>query len=273
MAVTVVGDEQPSYLSEAWRRRDFVWYTAISNIRARHSNTFLGLAWWLLNPLILGGIYFVVFGIILGTRRGDPHYIGYILSGLFAFFFTRTVVNSGTQSMRTNSRLIATRRFPRMLLPATTVVEAGIEFAGSVVPLMLIIGVAGGVWPGPNTLMFFPILILHTMFNFGLTLIFTQLIVPIPDIGKMTSYMTRIWLYMSPVIFPIEDRLRELSEFWFKVLSVNPMVSILGIYRGALLDRPFPMYYWLIASAWAVGLLIVGVTTFRANEGKLVRYL
>ena len=95
----IVGDEQPSYVSEAWRRRDFVWYTALANVRARHANTALGLFWWVLSPLILGSVYFLVFGVILGTRRGDPHYIGYILTGLFAFFFTRTVVNSGTAAM------------------------------------------------------------------------------------------------------------------------------------------------------------------------------
>lgn len=273
MTTTYLGDTRRGYLAESWRRRDFVWYTALANIRARNASSALGMFWWILNPLILAAVYFVVFGVILGTRRGDPNYIAYLLSGLFVFFYTRAVITSGSMAMRTNSRLIATRRFPRVLLPLISIVEAGLEFLGTIIPFYLIAGPVGGDWPGLFTFYLIPAFVIQTMFNVGLSLVFAQLMIPFPDIRNVTSYMARIWLYTSPVIFPIEERLRDLSEFWYTVFSVNPMVSILSIYRGALLGRPIPTEHWFIASAWGVGLLIIGIVTFRRNEDRLVRYL
>ncbi len=56
------------YMSELWRRRDFVWFLARGNIKARNASTFLGLVWWVLNPLMLGLVYFFIFGLIFPTR-------------------------------------------------------------------------------------------------------------------------------------------------------------------------------------------------------------
>ena len=57
------------YMSELWQRRDFVWFLAKGNIKARNASTFLGLVWWVLNPLLLGLVYFFVFGLIFPRQR------------------------------------------------------------------------------------------------------------------------------------------------------------------------------------------------------------
>jgi len=261
------------YLAELWRRRDFAWYTALGNLRARHSNTFLGAVWWVLSPLLLGMVFLLVFGIILDTRKGDPNYVGYLLSGLFAFTFTRTVMTSGVQAMKTNAKLISTRQFPRLLLPITAVIEAAIGFLASIIPFFLIVGISSGQWPGTYSLILLPIFVLHVLFNVGLAVFFTVLVIPVPDLGNFMQFLSRIWLYTSPIIFPIDVRLKELSEFWFTVLSFNPMVSFLGVYRGALLGRDIDPVHWFGSIAWGVGLLVVGVYLFIRNETRLVRYL
>lgn len=265
--------DQRSYVGELWRRREFAWYSALAAIQSRSSTTALGLIWWMLNPLMLGLVFLVVFGFILNTHRGDPNYIGFILSGLFPFYATRTVMASGATSMSSNARLIATRQFPRILLPITAVLEASLALGGALVGFFLIAGFAAGDWPGSHTLILIPAFVIHTAFNMGLAALFAQLILRFRDVANVTQYLGRIWLYTSPVIWPIDVRLDNLPEWAVQIFSYNPMAAILGLYRGALLGREVAFQHWWKSIAWALLFFIIGIWTFARKEDDLVRYL
>ena len=262
-----------SYLAEVWRRREFAWHLAMATVRARHSSTALGLFWWLLDPLLLGAVFLLVFGVILDTRKGDPNYIAFLLSGLFAFTYTRETMTAGAAAITMNTHLIETRRFPRLLLPLSAVLEGLVAFTFSLVPFYLIAGLVGGDWPGTFTWILVPTLVLHTMFNLGLSLVVAELVIPIRDIGNVVGYLSRIWLYLSPVIFPLDERLKNAPDAIVGILHLNPMAAYLGLYRAGLLGREIEPYYWWGSAAWAVGMLVVGVFTFRRIEPKLARYL
>jgi len=262
-----------AYLAEVWRRRDFAWHLAMAKVRARNNSTALGLFWWLLDPLLLGGVFLLVFGVILKTSRGDPNYIGFLLSGLFVFTYTRETMTGGAASINSNAQLIGTRRFPRLLLPLSAVIEGFVAFAFSLLPFYLIAGLTHGDWPGLHSWVLLPALALQTMFNLGLSLVMAELVVPIRDIGNLVNYLSRIWLYVSPVIFPLDERLRNAPAVLVAILKANPMAPILGLYRGALLGREIEPYHWWGTAVWAVVMLLLGVLTFRRIEPKLPRYL
>ncbi len=266
-------EDPRSYLSEAWRRRSFAWHVAMGGMRARTSSSALGLLWWMLDPLILGGVFLLVFGVILNTKRGDPNYIGFLLSGLFAFTYTRTTMMSGGNTLVSNSHLIATQRFPRVLLPVAAVTQGGVAFLASLIPFVLIAGLTNGDWPGLHTLVLVPAFVLQTMFNLGLSLLVAQLVVPFRDIGNVMGHLTRIWMFLSPVIYPLDERLKNAPEWVARVLQFNPMAAILGLYRTALLDRPGEAYHWWSSAGWAVVTLVIGLVTFARMEHKLPRYL
>jgi len=279
------------YLADLWRRREFAWHLAMGNMRGRHASTSLGLLWWVLDPLMLGGIFLLVFGVILQTRRGDPNYIGFILSGLFAFFYTRRTMLSGAMAIRNNARMVATQRFPRLLLPIAAVVEGGIAFLFSLIPFFIIAGSVHGDWPGVFTVWLIPTFLLHTVFNMGLSLLVAQLVIPFRDIENVMNYLARVWMYMSPVVYSLEDRLSHASDkvgaILYDVLRFNPLVPILGLYRHALLGGQHicseagvctqtypldPTHVW-IGLGWAAGIVVVGVVTFVRMEDKIPRYL
>ena len=264
---------QRSYLRELWGRREFAWYSALAAIQARSSTTALGLVWWMLNPLMLGLVFLVVFGFILDTHRGDPNYIGFILSGLFPFYATRTVMASGATSMTSNARLIATRQFPRILLPITAVIEATLALAGALVGFFLIAGFAAGDWPGVHTLILGPAFVIHTVFNIGLATLLAQLILRFRDVQNITQYFGRIWLYTSPVIWPIDVRLDNLPNWAVQIFAYNPMASILGLYRGALLGRDVEFHHWWRSISCAVLIFDIKIWSFARKEDDLVRYL
>ena len=262
-----------AYLAGLWQRRHFAWHVAMGGVRARTSSTTLGLLWWMLDPLILGGVFLLVFGVILDTRRGDPNYIGFLLSGLFAFTYTRTTMMGGGNTLTSNAHLIATQRFPRMVLPIAAVIEGAVAFLFSLIPFFLIAGFANGDWPGLHTVVLIPALFFHTLFNLGLSLLVAQLVIPFRDIGNVVGHLSRIWMYMSPVIYPLDERLTNAPQVLVSILRYNPLAAILGLYRTALLDRPTEAYHWWGSAVWAVSLVLVAAVTFRRMEHKLPRYL
>ena len=85
----------PGYFQQLWMRRSFIRELAFGNIMGKHATDMLGILWWVLNPLMMTGVYFVVFGIILDGRRGDPAFLAYLLVGVFSMRFM-----SGTSRSR-----------------------------------------------------------------------------------------------------------------------------------------------------------------------------
>jgi len=143
----------------------------------------------------------------------------------------------------------------------------------SLIPFFMIAGFVGGDWPGPSIVWLIPAFVFQTLFNFGLCLLVAQLVLPFRDIGNVMQYVARVWMYLSPVIYPLDIRLKNVSETLFTVFSFNPMAAILGLYRHALLDRELLTRDIISSAAWSVGVLVIGVVTFVRMEHKIPRYL
>ena len=110
------------YAGEVWERRDYVWYVPLSDLRSRHVNTVLGNLWHLLNPLLLIGVYFLIFGLLLKADRGVDNFIGFLAAGIFAFTYTQRTVQTSSSVMTRNIGLLNSFSFPRAILPLTSVV-------------------------------------------------------------------------------------------------------------------------------------------------------
>ena len=137
------------YLTDLWNRREFAWYLAMGHLKARNASTALGLFWWVLNPLLLGLIYFFVFGVLFGTR--PPGYIAYLLSGMFVFHFTSQAMTGGANAILQNSKLLANLKFPRLVLLISALIESAVGFLASLVVFYAISWPTAGVHPNRYT--------------------------------------------------------------------------------------------------------------------------
>ncbi len=269
-------DAAKTYISLLWGRREFAWYVAMGNLKARNASTVLGLFWWVLNPLLLGLVYAFVFGVIL-KRGGSPDpntipYVAWLLSGIFPFYFTQTALTGGVNSIVSNAKLLANLNFPRLVMPIASLIEAFVGFVASLVAFVVIAGLFAGIWPTPSIWMLLPIVVIHTMFNLGLSAIVARLAVPFRDLNNLVPYLTRLWLYLSPIILRPEF-IAGLTGKKLQVFQLNPLFPILAVYRGALLGLPVETRYWYEATLWAVGILGIGLLAFVKYEGKMTRYL
>ncbi len=265
-----------NYLIDLWSRREFAWYLAVGNLKARNASTVLGLFWWVLNPALLGAVYWFVFGILF--QRGDDEFGGvvfvvYLLSGMFPFYFTRTAMTGGVNSIVSNTQLLANLRFPRAVLPIAALVEGTLGFLSSLIAYFLIVGPAQGVWPSLAVVWLVPILVIHLAFNLGLSMLVARLAVPFRDLNNLVPYIVRMWLYLSPILWA--DATIEGTPEWAKRLAeLNPLVPILDLYRYALAGIETDLgVAFLGATAWAVFFLVTGALWFIKYEGRMARYV
>lgn len=268
-------DRLREYLEDLWRRREFALALGLGNLKARNASTSLGLFWWVLNPILLGAVYFLVFGIFFGGNRPDD-FLPYLLSGMFVFHFTSQSMTGGANSIIQNAKLLANLRFPRLILPISTLIESLVGFLASLVVLFLGVVIAGAVLDTnfiTHRLFFLPFIVLIQLaFNLGLSGITARLAVPFRDINNLLPYINRIWLYLTPIIWPLSF-LDQADSYLQSVVKLNPMYDIVGLYRSAFLGYPFVMDQIVGAIVWSVAVALIGVAVFVRYEGHMVRYL
>lgn len=259
------------YLSDLWGRREFAWYLAMGNLKARNASTALGLFWWVLNPLLLGLVYFFIFGFLFQNSKPDD-YLSYLLSGMFVFHFTHQSMTGGANSILQNSKLLVNLKFPRMVLLLSAVTESAIGFFTSIAVFFVIAGIADGTTPSRSIVWLAAIVPIQITMNIGLGALVARLAVPFRDITNFLPYVTRLWLYMTPIIWPL-TRMDSAGDTLKTFVNLNPMYHVISVYRTALLGYPMSLHSLATAAAWAVGFLIVGAGSFVSYESRLVRYL
>src|SRR4029450_608536 len=115
------------YFRALWARRQFLFELARTSLRAQHFNTTLGQLWLILNPVMLGIVYFTLVFIIRGGGRG-PVFLAHLMLCLFTFRLVSNSVSQGARSVVGGGRLLLNTAFPRLLLPLESVLEGVLKF-------------------------------------------------------------------------------------------------------------------------------------------------
>lgn len=259
------------YATELWSRREFGLELALADLKARNATTALGLGWWVLNPLLLAGVYFLVFGIIFGDRRPDG-FLGYLLAGIFAFTYTSTSMTGAVNKLLGNAKLLVNVRFPRLILPLAALVEALVGFCASLIVLYAIAIPTGQLEGFPKLWLLPIVIVIQTLFNAGLGAAVARLAIPFRDLNNLIPYFNRLWLYLTPIIWPISF-LDEQADWVQLAVRMNPLTGIVTMYRSALLGYEFEPWSLYASLAWAVVTCVLGVAWFVRDEGHMVRYL
>lgn len=258
-----------AYLADLWNRREFIWFLAMGNFKARNASTAFGLFWWVLNPLLLSLVYYLVFGLIFPTERD----ILYLTSGMFVFHFTAQALTGGANAVLSNTKLLANLRFPRIILPIANLLESTMGFLVSLgLVVVLAIPLAGRA-PGWSFFLLLLAIPLQFLFNLGMGCLAARLAVPFRDVNNLIPYLNRIWLYLSPIIWPLSALESARMEGLAPYATYNPMFSLIAVYRSALLGYPLDPTNLTSFAVWALVVGVVGIGLFVKYEGNIVRYL
>ena len=264
-----VGARPPlgQYVRLLWARRYFLWADARAKVTSGTRQSLLGKAWLVLDPLINGAVYFLVFGLLMKNARGIENFIGYLLIGVFLFQFTTSSINGGARSVQTGKNLIRAFTFPRAALPISVVLRNLLNLGPTLVTLAALIYFIAPAEEYTWRLALVPaVLALQVMFTTGVALLVARWAAALPDLANLIRMSMRIWLYASAVFFSFDTLLEDRPDIQL-VLEANPMFIVLDIVRDCVLyaTTPDPMR-WVWLGGWAVGMLVIGFITFWQAE-------
>ena len=243
------------FAADLWVHRELLWQFTLRNVELRHKGSHLGLVWSFLNPVLMLGLYVLVFGYIFGGTFGIlPHetrvdYALGIFLGLTLFHFVSEVLGVSPAIIVGNPNFVKKVVFPLEILPAANVGGAVFHMLislGLVLLSMLIFGdgvSAGALW---LPVIFLPLVLL----GLGLAWLISALGVFLRDIGQVMQFLTMALMFSSAVFY---SAARIPAAAW-AFMRFNPILLAIELARDAALwDRP--LIYNHLAYLYAAGLV------------------
>lgn len=164
------------YVSQLRGRRHFILAFSRAKLTAQYSQAKLGQLWQVATPLLNAAVYFVIFGLILGTKKGIPQevFIPFLVTGVFVFTFTQSSVMAGVRAISGNLGLVRALHFPRASLPISFSLQQLQQLLYSMI-VLIAVTVGWGSYPRLSWLLVIPALALQFLFNTGLALVMARM--------------------------------------------------------------------------------------------------
>ncbi len=257
------GRTEQRYWKDLWRYRELFGFLAWRDILVRYKQTIVGVAWGVLRPLLTMFILTIVFGKLAKLASAGVPYPILVFCGMLPWqFFSNALAESGN-SLVMNSGMISKVYFPRMIIPASSIIASFVDFLISVI-IMIILMLWYGVAPSLHCI-FLPLFIaLAIMAAFGAGLWTSALMVRYRDFRFIVPFIVQFGLYISPVGFQSSI----VPEQWRLLYSINPMVSVIDGFRWAVLGDSQSLYWpgFGLSIAIIIFMLISGIAYFRKTE-------
>jgi ABC-type polysaccharide/polyol phosphate export permease len=241
-------------------RNAFELLTALTgrDLRLRYQGSVLGWAWSLARPLALGAVLAFALGRVLGTGIT----VEFLLAGLFPWFWFQGAVQGATGSFIGNGGLLKKVRFPRAVLPLSTVLGVTLQFALSL-PVLIGFVVITGNDPSASWLALPLMFLLQLGLTVGLGLFVASVTVYFRDLEHLAEVLLTLVFYATPIIYSAA----LVPEGYRWLLWVNPLAPLMEGWRSILLEGQLPAWSHLGAAAGiAAAALAVGWLTFRRLE-------
>jgi lipopolysaccharide transport system permease protein len=248
-------------LRKLWAYREVFYFLMWRDIKVRYKQTLLGVAWAIIQPLFTMLIFWLFFGRLAGLPSDGIPYPLFAYSGLVPWTFVANAVSSGGNSLVGNPNLITKVYFPRMIIPCAAVGAGLMDFAITLLFLIVLMGSYGVVvtW----SLAMVPLLIiLTTLLALGVGMWLAALNVQYRDIRYALPFLIQLWMYATPIIYPAS----LIPAEWRWLLALNPLAGLVEGYRAALFGREWDWTALSISSSITLILLVSFAYAFRRME-------
>jgi lipopolysaccharide transport system permease protein len=252
------------YWRDLYRYRELFYFLAWRDLLVRYKQTVIGVAWAVLRPLLTMAVFVIVFGRIAKLPDGGIPYPILVFSAMLPWQFFANALSESSSSLVGNANLVSKIYFPRMILPASSVIVALVDFAISFVLLLIIVAVYQ--FPLSWHMLALPGFVLLAFFAaLGPGLLITALNVKYRDFRYVVPFVVQMGLYISPVGF----RSDVVPEEWRLLYSLNPMVGVIDGFRWCVAGPEAAALYvpgFVLSMGVVVGFLWLGVWYFRKTE-------
>jgi lipopolysaccharide transport system permease protein len=264
-SITVIGPPRgwPGLgLAEFWRYREICFVLVKRNLMVRYRQTVVGAGWSILQPLALMAVFSVFFGLLARLpTNGLPFPVFYFL-GLLPWQMTSKIMTEGTHSVVANSALVTRVYFPRAYFPTSVALSSFIDLLLATTALVVLLAISGIV-PGATVVVAPYFIAVAWMAGLGVAFWLSALNVTYRDVSQMLPFLTQMWMFGSPIIYP-SALIPEPFHTWY---FLNPMALVVEGMRWAIAGTPVPVpVAWVLGTASAVFLLVSGYVFFRRRE-------
>jgi len=259
--------------ADVFRYRDLFANLFRRDLHAKYRGSVLGVLWTVANPVMLMGVYLLVFGVVFHSQFSTGgHYPLYLLAGLAPWTFFATALQSSTRSMLDNANLIRKTRFPRQLVPLSVVAAHLVSFAVMIV-LLLVLNAIALPRARATELLALPLIVLFVALVAGLALIVASLNVLFRDIEFIVAALLTPLFFLTPIIYPLQN-VPGAAQHHRHVIQLihwgNPLAPALEAIRAPLFLGKLPYWgdvlYLVVAAAVA---LTLGAFVFNRVDDQI----
>jgi lipopolysaccharide transport system permease protein len=258
-------------LRDVWEYRYLLLMFGLRDVKLRYKQTFLGVLWVVMQPLLSAGLMTVVFGYIAGmpSAEGVP-YFAFAYTGQLAWTLFSLAVARTAGSMVGNIAMVTKIYFPRPILPFASLLAALLDFAIASAIAIPIVVIYGQGWPNLPAVLGASVLLLLGATGIGLLL--AAVSVSYRDALYVLPLLLQVGLYACPVAYGLQVVRESLSKFspaYFEIYMLNPAASLVELFRWGLLGQGLITPRHVTYSAVACSLVfVVGLVVFRRSEGR-----
>lgn len=267
MSALSLGSRLPRPLAELYAYRELVQNFTVRELKLKYKGSFLGIAWSLLNPLLMMAIYTVVFTHVLRFGNAVPNYWAIVLTGIVFWTFFSTSLTSAAGSFVRNGHLITKVYFPLEALPMSMVLAQFVNFLITLVILLLAAAIKGVPLGVPLVLL--PVLVIAVLaLALGSAALVASVTVFFRDIEHLVTIGLTALFYLTPIIYPLDPRV--VPAQYLRYLKINPLAWYVDDLHSVIVRGTWPDPKLLaLALVFSAVVLVAGYAVFLKARPRL----
>jgi len=267
----VAGQVVPARLGTLWGSRRILSLLVTRDLKVKYADSVLGYVWSILDPLMMAGVYWFVFSVLMTRQLGEDPYIVFLLCAMLPWQWTSAAFRTSMRALSKDSKLVRSTNLPREIWVLRTVASKFAEFAFAI-PVLIFFAVlthAQLSW----YVLYWPLAILiQAVLLIGAGLLLAPLAVLYGDIQRLMRIVTRLLFYFSPILYGVNDVEDKLGTVAAKLFILNPLAGIFDLYRCAFFPDQWAGWDAVAVSAvFSVAIFAFGVVVFRRLEGAVLK--
>lgn len=249
-------------LAAVWRYRELLYFLVWRELKVRYKQAAIGVGWAVLQPVLAVLIFTAIFGYFARIPSEGLPYSVFAFTAMLPWTYFAAAIQRGGLGLVEDSELIRKIYFPRLIIPLAMVIAPLVDFLLTFLVLIVLL-----IWYGivPTWgMVFLPLFIFNAMIlALAVTLWLGPINVRFRDIKHTLPFLIQIWMYASPVVYPVS----MIPERWIFLYSLNPMVGVIEGFRWALLGTEDPNFKAMALSGLFVLLILfAGIVYFKKME-------
>lgn len=257
------GHTERNYWRDLFRYRELFYFLAWRDVLVRYKQTVIGVLWAVLRPFLTMVVFVFVFSRIAKLPSEGVPYPVMVFAAMLPWQLFSTSLSEGSNSLISNANLISKVYFPRLIIPASSVIVSFVDFAISL-GLLAVLMIWYQVWPSWHLLGLPLFTLLALLASVGAGLWLAALNVEYRDFRYVVPFLVQFGLYVSPVGFTTAI----VPEKWRLLYSLNPMVGVIDGFRWSISSGRSAIFVpgLMIGCGVILALLISGIWYFRRVE-------